>query len=146
MDMITRDDALAIDESFGRLPEMLVGRGITLKQKRGYKAGKLTATRNWCHLVDRDMPRVCLPNSQGQLKTWKLFARFDATQPPSWPWDRPSRSETRKVPGVISGDDVWGLAYEDVEEWVKATPYSEILEPIADALQTSFDYSVRRYR
>jgi hypothetical protein len=145
--MTRHDDALAVDESIHPLLEMLASRGIALKQKRGYKAGKLTATRNWCQFMDADMhPRVWLPNSQGQLKTWKLFARFDASQPPSWPWDRPSRSEPKTMPGMISGDDVWGLTYEDVEEWMKTTTHREILKSIADALQTSFNYSVHRYR
>ena len=145
--MMEQDDAVVIDESFRPLLEMLLSRGITLKQKHGYKAGKLTATRNWCQFMDADMhPRVCFPNSQGQVKTWKLFARFDASQPPSWPWDRPSRCGPRKAPGMISGDDVWGLAYKDIAKWTKSVTSRQLLERMTSDLQISFNYSLRRYR
>ena len=44
------DDMAIIDECFRLLPEPLRSQGVTLKQKHGYKAGKLSATRNWCQL------------------------------------------------------------------------------------------------
>jgi len=144
--MIEQDDAAIIDECVAILPELLLSRRILLRQKYGYKAGKLSAKRNWCQLVDGDVRLpVCFPNSQGQVKTWKLFARFDADKPPLWPWDRPECYEHKKARWMISGDDVWGVAYEDIKEWATHTTSSQLLERLTSDLQVSFNYSRRRY-
>jgi len=104
------DDAVVIDGCLAQLPALLLERGLVLKQKRGYKVGKLSATRNWCQLIDGDMPlRVMFPNYQGKVKTWKLFARFNTGQPPSWPWDRPELCQRKKAQWTLAGNDVWGL-------------------------------------
>ena len=140
------EDAATIDECLTQLPELLLGRGITLKQKHGYKAGKLSRTRNWCQLIDRDVqPRACFPNTQGQAKTWKLFARFDSNRPPVWPWDKPEHGQRKKAQLMISGNDVWGITYEDIREWAKRISGREIVERLASDLEISFDYSRQRY-
>src|SRR5512137_1707367 len=98
----------------GQLPVWLQELGLALKQKRHYKAGKLTSTRNWCQLFDDGIvPHLTAADSKGRLKTWKLFARFSDRQPPAWPWDRP-RLEAGS--GTMMGRDVWGIAVEDVRE------------------------------
>lgn len=144
--MIEKDDAVIIDECLALLPGLLLNSGITLKQKCGYKAGKLSRTRNWCQLVDGDVQlQICFPNSQGQVKTWKLFARFDSRQPPLWLWDKPERYERKKEQWTISGGDVWGVAYEDIRACSKGMTSSQLLERLAGDLQVSFDYSRHRY-
>jgi hypothetical protein len=145
-EMIEEEDAVIMDESLTKLPDLLLDSGITLKQKNGYKAGKLSRTRNWCQIIDRGVKsRVCSPNAVGQAKTWKLFARFDSGRPPVWPWDRPERGEHRKTQLTISGNDVWGITYQDIREWAKRASGKEILERLASDLKVSFDYSRQRY-
>ncbi len=51
MDKLTEGDATAVDDSLAGLPALLEKGRLALKQKRGYKAGKLSASRNWCHIV-----------------------------------------------------------------------------------------------
>ena len=145
-EMIEEDDAATIDESLTRLPELLLDRGITLKQKHGYKAGKLSRTRNWCQIIDRDVKsRVCSRNAIRQAKTWKLFARFDSSRPPVWPWYRPECGQPKKAQLMISGNDIWGISYEDIREWAKCISGKEIVERLASDLEVSFDYSRQRY-
>lgn len=144
--MLEQEDAAIIDECLASLPGLLLNRGITLKQKYGYKAGKLYRTRNWCQFVDGDVQiPVRFPNSQGKVKTWKLFARFNAAQPPLWPWDKPERYQYKKAQWMISGEDVWGVAYEDIKEWAKRITSGQLLERLVNDLQVSFDYSRQRY-
>ena len=59
--MIEEEDAVTIDESLNKLPELLLDSNITLKQKNGYKAGKLSRTRNWCQIIDRDVRQGYAP-------------------------------------------------------------------------------------
>ena len=140
------EDTATIDDSLTRLPELLLESGITLKQKHGYKAGKLSRTRNWCHIIDRDVKsRVRFPNAVGQAKTWKLFARFDSSHPPVWPWDKPEYDQPKKAQLMISGNDVWGIAYEDIREWAKHISGKEIVKRLASDLEVSLDYSRQRY-
>lgn len=55
LEIIEEEDAAIIDESLTLLSNLLLYRGITLKQKRGYKAGKLTRTRKlWRYLRPTD--------------------------------------------------------------------------------------------
>ncbi len=49
--MIEQDNAVIINESFALLPGLLVKWGVVLKQKYGYKAGKISRTRNWCQPI-----------------------------------------------------------------------------------------------
>jgi hypothetical protein len=118
-----------------------------LEQRKGYKAGKLSPRRNWCQLVGGRVPlRVRFPNSQGQVKTWKLFARFNTGEAPSWPWDQPEPYERKKAQWMLAGDDVWGIAYEDIREWAKQMTCKQLLEHLVGDLQVSFDYSRQCYR
>ncbi len=113
--MLTRRDASAVDDSLVELPALLAIRGLVLKQKDGYKAGKLSASRNWCHIIDADSySEMRTHNARGQLKTWTLLARFDARHPPAFPWDRLRQCEGKRPPGLICGEDVWGVSCEDL--------------------------------
>jgi hypothetical protein len=146
MDMLTQDDVTAVDDSLADLPALLLKGRLALKQKRGYKAGKLSASRNWCHIVGGDtQPRICTHNVRGQLKTWKLFARFNTGQPPPWPWDKPQRREVKRPQGMISGDDVWGVSYEDIRDWSRTATGRQVIERLAADLGTSFSYSRQHY-
>ena len=146
MDTLPEGDATTVDDSIAELPDLLVKGRLMLKQKRGYKAGKLSACRNWCHIADRDMhPRICTHGARGQLKAWKLFARFDTNQPPQWPWDKPQQCEGKKPQGMISGHDVWGVSYEDIRDWLRTATSGQIVERLAKDLRNSFDYSLQRY-
>ena len=140
------EDAATIDECLTQLPELLLGRGITLKQKHRYKAVKVSRTRNWCQIIDGDVQsRICFPNAQGQVKTWKLSAKFGSSRPPAWPWDMPERSKHKKAQLMISGNDVWRISYEDMREWAKHISAREIVECLTSGLEISFDYSRQRY-
>jgi hypothetical protein len=79
------------------------------------------------------------------MKTWKLFARFGIEQTPSSHWEKLKGSDKKVVRRVISGDDVWGLSYEDIEKWTRTTNDKQILERLVRDLQKSFNYSRQRY-
>lgn len=144
--MITEDMASSVDKSLAELPHLLSREGLILKQKMGYKAGKLLSKRNWCQFVDGDVQiRIQFPNAEGKLKTWKLFARFNNLQPPSQPWDKPERYEYKKAQWMIAGNDVWGITYDDLMEWLNKTTAVAVLERLVKDLQTSFVYSRYRY-
>ena len=146
MAMLTESERKAVDDCLTELPCLLLSAQLPLTQKLGYRAGKLSRTRNWCQFVDGDVQiPVCFPNSRGEVKTWKLFARFDNVQPPSWPWDKPERYERKKAQWMISGDDVWGLSYEDVRDWLRTPARLRILQRLIKDLQSSFAYSRQRY-
>ncbi len=139
-----QDEALKIDGFLAQLPALLLKSGLVLKRRRNYKTGKLSATRNWCQLFDGDTPfPVTFPNYQGKVKTWKLFARFNTRQPPSWPWDRPN--ECKDAQRILAGNDVWGVAFEDIREWSKCITDRQLLERLANDLQVSFHYSRQCY-
>lgn len=145
MDTLTEGDVTAIDDALTEVATLLVRERLALKQKRGYKAGKLSASRNWCHIVDGDIHAICTHNARGQLKTWKLFARFDTNQSPPWPWDKPQQHKDKRPQGMISGDDVWGVSYDDIRNWLRIASSQQVIQRLAKDLQTSFDYSRRHY-
>ncbi len=145
--IIARGDVAIIDDCLALLPGLLLGIGLPLEQRQGYKAGKISGRRNWCQLVDGDVPlRIRFPNSRGQTKTWKLFARFKESAAPSSPWDRPQRYERKKAQWMLAGDDVWGIAYDDIRRWAEQKTSAELLQRLVGDFQISFDYSRRRYR
>ncbi len=143
--MLTKGDVTAVDDSLVELATMLLKERLALKQKRGYKAGKLSASRNWCHIADGDTHPICTHNARGQLRTWKLFARFDTKQPPPWPWDKPQQQEGKRPQGMISGNDVWGVSYEDIRDWLRTAASQQVVQRLVKDLQTSFDYSRQHY-
>lgn len=134
-----------VDACLARLPQLLANRGLTLEQRVGYKAGKLPSGRNWCQLVDGDVPlRVSFPNREGKMKTWKLFARF--AQALGSPWDRPEPYERKKAQWMPAGDDVWGIAYEDLMVWASQVTCDVALQRLVNDLLASFHYSCVRYK
>jgi len=62
-----------------------------------------------------------------------------------WPWDKPERSKHKKAQLMISGNDIWGISYEDIREWAKRISAREIVERLASGLEISFGYSRQRY-
>jgi hypothetical protein len=147
--MIEDDDALIIDRALAKLPELLKGEGMIFVQKKGFMAGKLKPKgrfSNWCQLVDGTLAlNVRFPNRHGQVKTWKLFARFDVDKAPSKPWDRPERYSRKKAQWMLGGDDVWGVAYEDIEDLAKEITHQQFLQCLIADLRSSFQYSQGRY-
>jgi len=145
--LITLDDAAIIDEALAQLPQLFLKEGLELIQRQGYKAGRLLTNRNWCEFIDGDVHLpIQFPNKQGQLKTWKLFARFDNEQPLSAPWDQPEKYERKKAQWMLAGDDVWGIAYEGIRDLAHQVPYEQILQRLVKDLAASFDYSRRHYK
>jgi hypothetical protein len=141
-DIITREEP-EVEGLLAQLPVWLQDSGLILKQKRHYRVGKLSLTRNWCQLFSEDYPRrVALLDSCGRTKTWRLFARFSHRQPPAWPWDRPVLEAGK---GILAGSDVWGVAGEDVREWYQTVPSGQLLARLASDLCISFEYSRRCY-
>ena len=147
--MIDDDDALIIEETLAELPKLLAGKGMIFVQKEGYKAGKLKPKgrfSDWCQLVDGTLAlNVRFPNRHGQVKTWKLFARFDAAKAQSKPWDRPERYRRKEAQWMLGGDDVWGISYEDIKELANKTTSQQFLQSLLADLKASFQYSQQRY-
>ena len=145
--MIEPYEAAIVDECLAQLTALLSKKGLTLEQRVGYKAGKLPGGRNWCQLVDGDVAlRVQFPNRHGQLKTWKVFARFDAKQAPSEPWDRPQEYERVKAQWMPAGPDVWGIAYDDIKGWAEQFICAQLLQRLVADLEISFKYARRHYK
>jgi len=88
---------------------------------------------------------ISIPNVSGQMRTWKIFARFDTQKAPPRLWDRPQPQGNLKHQGMIAGDDVWGVSYEAMMSWFKTTARQEVIERLAKDLLTSFAYSHQRY-
>jgi hypothetical protein len=146
IDMLNQENMVLVDASIVQVIVLLKKGGLVLKQKLGYKAGKLSASRNWCHIIDGEMtPGLCLPDSSDQIRTWKLFARFAAHQTPPWPWERPRQQKDKKPQGLIAGDDVWGVSYEAITGWFGTATTKQVIERLAKDLLTSFAYSHQRY-
>jgi len=143
--MLKQEDLVMVDESVIQVVSLLKRGGLMLRQKRGYKAGKLSASRNSCHIIDGMEPKIIVPDSYGQMRTWKIFARFDAQKLSSRLWDRPPQRGILKPQGMIAGDDVWGVSYEAMMNWFKTTARQEVIERLAKDLLTSFAYSHQRY-
>jgi len=70
MDMLKQEDTTLVEETIIQVISLLKKGGLVLKQKRGYKAGKLSASRNWCHIIDVDMKSgLCLPDASGRVRS-----------------------------------------------------------------------------
>ncbi len=147
--MIKDDDTLIIDETLEELLGLLAREGITLVQKKGYKAGKLKPEgrfSNWCQLVDGNLSlNIGFRNSRGQEKAWKLFARFDVAKGPSEPWDRPERYKRKNAQWMLGGDDVWGISYEDIKGLANKTTSQQFIQSLLADLKVSFQYSQQHY-
>jgi len=122
---------------------------MTLVQRKGYKAGKLRPKgrfSNWCQLIDGNLAlNTSFPNSQGEEKAWKLFARFDVAEGLSQPWDRPERYNRKKAQWMLGGGDVCGIAYEDIKDLASRTTSQQFLQRLLADLKASFRYSQQRY-
>jgi hypothetical protein len=148
-EMIEDDDIQIIDETLAELPKLLTCEGMTFWQQKGYKAGKLKPKgrfSNWCQLIDGNLLlNIRFPNSEGQMKAWKLFARFNADKPPPQYWDRPARYKRTNAQWMLGGDNVWGIAYEDIKELAKENTSEQLLQSLSADLKISFLYSQQKY-
>ncbi len=119
--------------------------GFTFVQRKGYKAFWHSGVK-WCQFNVGDVPiKIRFPDAIGETKTWKLFARFDRSEPPSRPWSRPERYHHKKAQWMMGGDDVWGVTYEDIKEWAGQASSEQIMQSLATELEHSFQYVVRRH-
>lgn len=140
-EMIDESDAAIIDEALAKLPQLLKGKGFTFVQRKGYKAFKAFphSRRNWCQFNDGDVAlRIRFPNREGKQKTWKLFARFDPSDPPPKPWDQPEKYQRKKAQWMLGGNDAWGVAYEDIKECAVRLTSEQIIQSLAKDLARSF--------
>jgi hypothetical protein len=145
--MMVLDYGPRIDECLSALPSLLLAKiGLSCHQRIGYKCWKIPGrNRNWCQLVDGDVRlRTHFPNLRGGTKSWKLFARFGSAWMPQVPWDEPEVYERPKAYWMPAGDDVWGIAYEDLREYTRIT-CPQLLERLVEDLKISFEYSLQHY-
>jgi len=144
--MLKQEDLVMVDELVIQVVSLLQKGGLALRQKRGYKAGKLSASRNWCHIIDDGIKSmISIPNVSGQMRTWKIFARFDARRVLLQPWERPQPASAKKPQGMMAGEDVWGVSCEAMTGWFQTAAKQEVIERLAKDLLTSFAYSHQRY-
>lgn len=142
--MIADGDARIIDEGLAALPELLSSKGFLFVQRTGYKAFWHLGVK-WCQFNDGDVRiPIRFPNTKGETKTWKLFARFDPSKPPPQPWDRPQPYQYKKAQWTMGGDDVWGVAYEDIRKWARQATSEQIVHDLAAELRASFQHSKER--
>lgn len=147
------DDALA--EFPKRLTAHLTGLdGVPRRiyQRRGYKCWKLpdrtrgmrNGVENWLHWNDGDKPiRIEFTNREGEMRRWKLFARFGDDLHPRAPWDRPEQYDPKKDQYMPDGSDVWGCSYEALREFLPRL--QELEELLEEDLALSYRYSIQRY-
>lgn len=130
-----------IDAQLAGLPEALTGIA-PYEQRDGYKCWKVPGRRrNWLQWNDGGtrLP-IRLENSRGEVRTWKLFARFG--KQPGAPWDRPWKYE-RLHEWMLGGDDVWGCSCEALSAYLGRLP--ELEERLRSDLDLSYRYSIERY-
>lgn len=134
-----------VDAALARLPEAFA-LIAPFEQRVGYKAWKVPGkTRtSWMQWNDGDarLP-ICFPDQHGEVKTWKLFARFADGVRLRGPWERPAEYERKKAQWMLAGPDVWGLSYEAVQEFLH---HVEDLESVLrDDICESYRYACERY-
>lgn len=121
--------------------------GAPYDQRVGYKSWKVPRRGkplNWMQWNDgHPATRIAFPNSRGDAKTWKLFARFPDDFQPRGPWDRPEPYDAAKDQYMPAGSDVWGCSYESLRTYLPRL--GELEEALRADLAASYSYAVRRY-
>jgi hypothetical protein len=62
-----------------------------------------------------------------------------------WPWDKPERYERKKAQWMLAGDDVWGVSYEAMQEWLRTAIGRQLIEQLVKDLRISYAYSYEHY-
>lgn len=124
--------------------------GIAGYQRRptGYKCWKVPGQQrrveNWLQWNDGDKKmRIEFPNGQGEMRRWKLFARFDDEPHPGPLWDRPKPYDVNTDQIMPGGADVWGCSYEALTEHLPRL--QELRETLKGDLVRSCRYALQRY-
>lgn len=135
-----------IDDALAHFPEALTAIA-PFERRLGYKAWKVPRrgqTTNWLQWNDGSTRlRITFPNSEGKVRTWKLFARFGSEPRWSGLWDKPEEYERKKAQWMPAGPDVWGCSYEALRE--RLGRLQELEELLKADLELSYRYSVHRY-
>jgi len=131
-----------IDDPLARFPEALKDIG-PYEQRVGYKCWKVPGRRrNWLQWNDGDTPLpIRFDNRQGEVRTWKLFARFG--KQPRGLWDKPAEFE-HDHKWMPSGSDVWGCSCEALRDYLNR--FQELEELLKEDLKRSYQYSIQQYR
>lgn len=134
-----------VDAALAHLPDVLAGIARH-EQHHGYKAWKIPRQgrpMNWLQWNDgtRSMP-IRFANSEGELRTWKLFARFAAGTQLRSPWEKPE-PWARDYKFMPAGSDVWGCAYEGLLPYLDRT--QELAELLREDLELSYRYAIQQY-
>jgi hypothetical protein len=135
-----------VDSALIGFPERITA-GAPYDQRVGYKSWKVPRRGkplNWMQWNDGHPPtRIAFPNSRGDARTWKLFARFPDDFQPRGPWDRPEPYDRAKDQYMPAGSDVWGCSYEALREYL---PRLQELEAVLkEDLAISYRYAIQRY-
>lgn len=134
-----------IDAALAHFPEAFTAIA-PYGQHLGYKSWKIPRQgrpMNWLQWNDggRSLP-IRFANSKGEMRTWKLFARFAPETQRRGPWDRPEAWD-RDHKFMPSGPDVWGCSYEDLRIYLaKVRGLEELLR---EDLELSYRYAIQRY-
>lgn len=137
-----------IDAALFDFPERVTG-GLPFDQRVGYKSWKVPRKGkrvNWMQWNDGDPAiRIAFPNRRGELRTWKMFARFPDDFEPRGPWERPEPYDRAKDQYMPAGrhQDAWGCTYESLRPYL--SKLRELEEALLADLTVSYRYSVGRY-
>jgi hypothetical protein len=134
-----------VDHLLAQFPEALIEDIGPYERRVGYKCWKVPGqARNWLQWNNGDTPLpIRFENSQGEVRTWKLFARFGGGPQPRGPWDKPEEYEREKDQWMLAGPDVWGCSYEGLREYLDSLQALE--ELLKESLKLSHRYSIQRY-
>jgi hypothetical protein len=133
-----------IDDALAALPDALATIA-PYEQHVGYKAWKAPGKRraNWMQWNDGDVPlRINFPNQAGEMRTWKVFARFASGARIRGPWERPGEYERSRAQWMLSGSDVWGVTYESLGAYLARLP--ELEELLREDVAEAFRYAAGR--
>lgn len=135
-----------IDAALAGLPDAFTHL-VAYEQRLGYKSWKIPRQgrpMNWLQWNDGDIAlRIRFPNTAGEPRTWKLFARFGNDFSPSGPWERPQPYERRRAQWMPAGPDVWGCSYEALADSLARGV--ELAAVLRRDLEQSYRYSVSQY-
>jgi len=135
-----------VDRCLARLPEKLAQLRISLQQRKGYKAGKLSAKKNWCQLNDEayNLRRCFIENRQGVFRYRKILAHFSRS-PKSQLWELLKPYTYKEAKWMPTGSDVYGISYERLAEYLQTHNCEKLLRILSKELKDSLNYSKRHY-